>query len=73
MAAKRLEKAAREMGGTFTNSLAVSGDGQGGLIQSDNLEEVDPRLRMADQHATAVWRRQHRQGWHRRATGSWIG
>ena len=37
MAAKRLEKAAREMGRTFTNSLAVSGDGQGGLIQRDNL------------------------------------
>ena len=33
MAAKLLEQAAREMGGTFTNSLAVSGDGQGAPIQ----------------------------------------
>lgn len=32
LAAKLLEQAAREMGGTFTNALAVSGDGQGGPI-----------------------------------------
>ncbi len=32
LAAKMLEQAAREMGGTFTNALAVSGDGQGGAI-----------------------------------------
>ena len=33
LAAKLLEQAAREMGGTFTNKLAVSGDGQGAPIQ----------------------------------------
>lgn len=35
LAAKLMEQAAREMGGTFTNALAVSGDGQGGPVRME--------------------------------------
>ena len=44
LAAKLLEQAAREMGGTFTNKLAVSGDGQGAPIrQSIAISFVKPK------------------------------